>query len=127
MSLPDRSAEEHPVPAAPPVWDAAAATFVACLSAALAQGCAEALWRLSDEVPWGSHWIGILGVYVAVGALLGLLAIALSRLERVAVSWAARRFFEGRRQVALGSIYYAAWAVALSYSGSMFTLHLKTT
>lgn len=121
MSAPDQLTEPEPAEGRTTRWDRQATVVVAAVVGALAQGYADAVWRISEDVPWGSHWLGVTGLYLAVGALVGLVALAITRAETRLTRWLSTRFFAGQRRLLLGSILYGLVAVLASYGTAFWT------
>ena len=61
------------------------------------------------------------GLYLGIGALLGLAALALTELEVSVTRWLSTRFFAGQRRLLLASLFYGLVAVVASYGTAYWT------
>src|SRR5690606_36399219 len=90
-------------------WKAHAVIIAAAVLGGWCMALADARWRVQFIPPLGlEHWLGVLGLYTAVGGLFGLIIVGLvlvaRRLEALAARWLSERWLRWIAPLTLGLV-----------------------
>lgn len=90
-------------------WKAHAVIIAAAVLGGWGMALADARWRVQFIPPLGlEHWLGVLGLYTAVGGLFGLIIVGLvlvaRRLEALAARWLSERWLRWIAPLTLGLV-----------------------